>query len=137
MSLQAIRNILNGRLSTMGGLPSVAWENVSFTPVPTTSHIRVNFLPSPTRPAANHKSAMDFESGIYQVDVYAPQDQGPNPAGALAEAVRAHFSRGLTLTGSGITVNIEATPSMAANDREGPFWRIRLTVPWFAYVPTP
>jgi hypothetical protein len=79
---------------------------------------------------------MDFESGVYQVDVYAPQDQGPNPASDLAERIRAHFYRGLVLTSDSISVNIEATPSMASNDREGPFWRIRLTVPWFAYVPT-
>lgn len=136
MSLKAIRNALNARLSTLSSLPSVAWENVAFTPKTTETHLRVNFLPAPTRPAANHKSAMDFESGIYQIDIYAPQDQGPNPASDLAERIRRHFNRGLALSNSGVVVNIEATPSMAANDREGPFWRIRLTVPWFAYVPT-
>lgn len=136
MSLKAIRNALNARLSTLSSLPSVAWENVVFTPKTTETHLRVNFLPAPTRPAANHKSAMDFESGIYQIDIYAPQDQGPNPASDLAERIRQHFNRGLALSNSGVVVNIEATPSMAANDREGPFWRIRLTVPWFAYVPT-
>ena len=136
MSLKAIRNALNARLSTLSSLPSVAWENVAFTPKTTETHLRVNFLPAPTRPAANHKSAMDFESGIYQIDIYAQQDQGPNPASDLAERIRQHFNRGLALSNSGVVVNIEATPSMAANDREGPFWRIRLTVPWFAYVPT-
>lgn len=136
MSLKSIRNALNARLNTLSSLPSVAWENVAFTPKTTELHLRVNFLPAPTRPAANHKSAMDFESGIYQIDVYAPQDQGPNPASDLAERIRQHFSRGLVLTSDSISVNVEATPSMAANDREGPFWRIRLTVPWFAYVPT-
>ena len=136
MSLKAIRNALNARLSTLSSLPSVAWENVAFTPKTTETHLRVNFLPAPTRPAANHKSAMDFESGIYQIDIYAPQDQGPNPASDLAERIRQHFNRGLALSNSGVVVNIEATPSMAANDREGPFWRIRLTVPLFAYVPT-
>lgn len=136
MSLLAIRNALNARLSTLSSLPSVAWENIAFTPKTTETHLRVNFLPAPTRPAANHRTAMDFESGIYQIDVYAPQDQGPNPASLLAERIRQHFNRGSVLTNSGISVNIEATPSMAANDREGPFWRVRLTVPWFAYVPT-
>ncbi len=136
MSLKAIRNALNARLNTLPSLPSVAWENIAFTPKTTETHLRVNFLPAPTRPAANHKSAMDFESGIYQIDVYSPQDQGPNPASDVAESIRQHFSRGSTLVNSGITVNVEATPSMTSNDREGGFWRVRLTVPWFAYVPT-
>jgi hypothetical protein len=126
MSLKAIRNALNARLNTLPSLPSVAWENIAFTPKTTETHL----------PAANHKSAMDFESGIYQIDVYSPQDQGPNPASDVAESIRQHFSRGSTLVNSGITVNIEATPSMTLNDREGGFWRVRLTVPWFAYVPT-
>lgn len=136
MSLKAIRNALNARLNTLASLPSVAWENIAFTPKTTETHLRVNFLPAPTRPAANHKSAMDFESGVYQIDVYSPQDQGPNPASDVAESIRQHFSRGSTLVNSGITINIEATPSMTLNDREGGFWRVRLTVPWFAYVPT-
>lgn len=136
MSLKAIRNALNARLNTLPSLPNVAWENIAFTPKTTETHLRVNFLPAPTRPAANHKSAMDFESGIYQIDVYSPQDQGPNPASDVAESIRQHFSRGSTLVNSGTTVNIEATPSMTLNDREGGFWRVRLTVPWFAYVPT-
>jgi len=136
MSLKAIRNALNARLNTLPSLPNVAWENIAFTPKTTETHLRVNFLPAPTRPAANHKSAMDFESGIYQIDVYSPQDQGPNPASDVAESIRQHFSRGSTLVNSGITVNVEATPSMTSNDREGGFWRVRLTVPWFAYVPT-
>lgn len=136
MSLFAIRNALNARLNSLSALPSVAWENIAFTPKTNETHVRVNFLPGATRAAANHKSAMDFESGLYQLDIYAPQDQGPNTASTLAERIRQHFSRGLVLTNSGISVNIEATPSMVVADREGPFWRIRLTVPWFSYVPT-
>lgn len=136
MSLMAIRNALNAHLATLSPLPSIAWENVAFTPSNTAVHLRVNFLPAPTRASANHRSAMDFESGVYQVDVYAPQNQGPNPASEVAESIRALFSRGAVLNGAdGLRVNIESTPSISQNDREGPFWRIRLVVRWFCYVP--
>jgi hypothetical protein len=136
MSINSIRNILNSRMATLSGSPSIAWENVNFVPKTTETHYRVNFLPSQTRPAANHRSAMDFESGIYQIDIYVVQNEGTSTAGTLAETVRDHFYRGLKLTDSGgISVHIASTPSVVMTSREAGFWRTQIDVPWFAYVP--
>jgi hypothetical protein len=136
MSLDAIRNALNTKMATISASARIAWENVPFLPKPTESHYRVNFLSAQTRPAANHRSAMDFESGLYQVDVYVPQNEGTGAAGALVEAVRALFYRGLTLAATGgITVHIAAKPSVVFTAREGAFWRTQIDVPWFSYTP--
>jgi len=136
MSLNAIRNILNSHMNSLSPTPTVAWENVPFTPDVDSTHYRVNTLFATTRPAASHKSAMDFESGIYQVDIYSPQNQGSASGGAKADALRTHFYRGLRLTNSdGIVVHIASTPSIVLSAREGAFWRIQVDVPWFSYVP--
>lgn len=136
MSLNAIRNILNVKMATISATPRIAWENAPFTPKPTESHYRVNLLTAQTRPAANHRSAMDFESGIYQVDVFVPQNEGTASAGALAEAVRSLFYRGLKLSdANNISVMISSTPSIVFSSREGAFWRVQVDVPWFSYVP--
>jgi len=136
MSIDAIRNCMNLKMQTISASPRIAWENVPFTPKPTESHYRVNLLAARTIPAANHRSAMDFESGIYQVDVYVPQNEGTATAGSMAEAVRALFFRGLTLTAEGgITVHIASKPSIVYTAREGAFWRTQIDVPWFAYTP--
>lgn len=137
MSLNAIRNILNVKMNTISGSPSIAWENVPFDANVTTAHYRVNFLSAQTRPAANHKSAMDFESGIYQVDIYVPQNEGTSTAGTMSQAVRSLFYRGLSLQDAdGIKVLISSTPSIVFSAREGAFWRTQVDVPWFSYVPS-
>jgi hypothetical protein len=138
VSLQAIRNILNSRLSSSFPTLSIAWENTNFTPPTNAPHVRVSFLPSETRPAANHASAMDFESGIYQLDLYVPQNTGTANADATAREIRRQFKRGLALFDvNNIQVMIQGTPSVSDGRIEGPFWRSRITVPWFAYVPAP
>lgn len=135
MSLQKIRNILNTRLSTLTPAYPVAWENTSFVPTPGQTHIRVNFLPSESVAAANHRNAMNFESGFYQVDVYVPQNQGTQSADTIAESIRAHFKRGSRFEDStGVSLLIRQPPSVAPANREMAFWRIRVTVPWFAYT---
>jgi DNA-binding protein len=136
MSLSRIRNLFNVHMQALPGSIRIAWENVPFEPKPNEVHYRVNFLPAQTRPAANHRSAMDFENGIYQVDIYVPQSQGTANAGSLAEIIRNHFYRGLKLEDiSGISAQIQSTPSIVMASREGAYWRTQIDVPWFAYVP--
>jgi hypothetical protein len=133
--MTVIRNILNKKLSELDATLPIAWENVSFTPPADRSHVRVSFLPARTRAAANHRSALDFESGEYQIDIYVPQNQGTAAADALVKSIKAHFYRGLRLTASTTVAHIEQTPSEATGQREGPFWRSRVIVPYFAYIP--
>jgi hypothetical protein len=142
----AIRNILNTKMSEidLAGV-TIAWENVPFTPKPNETHLRISYLPGTTRAAANHKNAMDFESGLYQIDVYVPQNLGTALADQITSDIRHHFYRGLRLespAGHGhgnhpatTVVHIQQTPSENPGAREGAFWRARVTVPWFAYIP--
>lgn len=138
MSLKAVRNILNSRLNSYTPTINIAWENVSFTPKTNQTHVRVNFVPSDTRPSARFKSAMVYEIGFYQLDVYAPQDQGTSTVDDLVEGLRAHFNRGVRLTDSdGNVVHISDTPSISQGQREAGFYRVRVTVDWFAFLPQP
>ena len=138
MSLKAVRNILNTRLNAYTPALSIAWENVTFTPKTNVTHVRVNFIPAETRPAARFRTAMVFESGFYQIDVYAPQDQGTSTIDTLVEGIRTHFNRGLRLTDSdNNVVQINDTPSISQGQREAGFYRVRITVDWFAYLPQP
>ncbi len=135
--MTAIRNILNKKMSELDADLPIAWENVPFTPPADRSHVRVSFLPARTRAAANHKSAMDFESGEYQIDIYVPQNLGTATADALIRNIKAHFYRGLRLTASTTVAHVQQTPSEATGQREGSFWRSRVIVPYFAYTPAP
>lgn len=142
MSLLKIRNTLNTRLAEIQTvLPTVdiAWENFNYEPVANKIHIRPKLLASPTRAAAQGISAANFESGIYQIDVYGPMDRGTAPLDTVVEAIRALFPRALRLVDpsgdpDAIILHIPQTPSGLLGMRENPFWRVRIDVPYFAYV---
>jgi hypothetical protein len=46
-----IRAALESHLAATSGLPSIAYENVAFEPTTGTSFLKVQYLPTVTRPA--------------------------------------------------------------------------------------
>lgn len=112
--LDTIRAQLETRLSLMSSMET-AWINVAFTPTVNVPYQRVSLLPiDPVNPALGQETIID--RGIFQVLLCYPVGVGPADAYARAEAVRAQFPAGLTLSG----VRIESTPSIAQgfNDDE-------------------
>jgi hypothetical protein len=100
----------------------VAWENVTYTPSPSIAYLQCAMLPAPTQnPWLGVKS--DRLVGIYQINVYGVQDEGPGPAEATADALIALFPRG-GMTQNGVTINIDYTPTRAKglNDQNGFFF---------------
>lgn len=136
MSLAVIRTLLNTRLDTISPKPAIAWENVAFTPPTDDMHLRVSFIPNPSFSSGPHKSAATVESGTYQVDVYGPLNQGPLPLDTVAERVRSLFPRGerIANVGESVVVRVRETPGVSGSSRDGPFWRARVSIPWFCYV---
>lgn len=138
MSLKAVRDMLNTHLNSYTPTLSIAWENVVFTPSTKSMHVRVNFIPVESKETARFKTSLVMETGFYQIDVYGPQDQGTNAIDTLVENLRAHFNRGLTLTDlSNNRVHIRDTPKITQGRREGGFYRVTITVNWFAYFAQP
>jgi hypothetical protein len=138
MSLKAVRDILNTHLNAYTPTLNIAWENVAFTPKTNETHVRVNFVPTESKETARFKSAMVRETGFYQIDVYAPQDQGTSSVDTLVEGLRAHFNRGRVLSDSNNNrVNIRDTPKTSQGRREGGYYRVTITVDWFAHFTQP
>lgn len=130
--------MLNTRLNVYTPALNIAWENVSFTPATNTTHVRVNFVPVESVATARFKTSLVLETGLYQIDVYGPQDQGTSTVDTLVEGLRAHFNRGRTLTDSSNNkVHIRNTPKITQGRREGGFYRVTITVDWFAHFAQP
>lgn len=137
MSATSIRAALDARLKTLANSPSVAWENVSFEPVPGTAFLSVSLLPATTEaPTILGVVGSDIalEQGVYQVTVVAPVNQGPGGATRIAEAVRALFPRGLSLTSGGVTVRIGGHASIAPALSDSDWYSVPVSVPYFAHV---
>lgn len=132
MSYALIRQALETRLNAMSPALPTAWENVSFTPV-ATGYQRVNILPAETR-NPTFGGGMAMETGIMQVSLCYPIENGSATAAARAESLRAWFYRGLSLTASNVTVIIDKTPSIAPAQYEPGLYVIPVSIHFYSYV---
>ena len=75
-----IRAALESHLAGTSGLPSIAYENVAFEPTTGTSFLKVQYLPTVTRPAVRGLNPQLRYQGIFAVTVFTPEGKGPAAA---------------------------------------------------------
>ena len=111
-SLKSIKAALEARLVAIASPLPTQWENVVFTP-PTDGlpYQHVDILPaSPDNPTLG--DGFYRELGLMQITLSYPIGGGSGAVYSKAEAIRAWFPRGLSLTSGGITVQIPRTPAI-------------------------
>jgi hypothetical protein len=95
---------LHTRLSTMPSLPDVAWPNYGFEPTLGTLWIRPTVLPADTAAATYGDSGTDEQTGVYQIDVFAPLDEGDGEVRQMADTIADRFKPTTAITYNGLTV---------------------------------
>jgi hypothetical protein len=114
-----IRAAFSAKLLTLSPLPSIAWENVSFTPVIGTPYLQPFLLPGEPYQAEQGEAGQNRHAGVYQVSIYAPSGAGVGVINALADAVCNLFKRGTVLTYSPISLTIwKAYPGPMMQDTD-------------------
>ena len=134
MSYQAIQSLLVERLKTVDGLPTLQEENtknVARTGVPFS---RATLIQSRATPATIGASGRDERSGLLQVDLFVPQDTGVSAVNALADAVVAHFPRGLSLTQDDTSVQVVLAWRETGTRHKEPFYGVPVIVQWRTIV---
>lgn len=127
-----IRQALDARLAATSGLPSVFFENVENEQVPTTSHIRVQFIPTSRRPANRGPSPQHRIQGLYVLTICTPVDEGSGLALDYVDSLLARFNGSSNVTGVAITVSIEYSEAGSAFVDE-PFYCVPIEIAWYAY----
>lgn len=112
-----IQAALDTQLLTVTGLPVLQTENTRFDGsknVP--AFCRSTLLPAQTTVIGlgAGSAAQTQMQGLYQVDVFYPQDSGTTAARTLADAVVAVFPVGLRLVEGSSTVTVEVASVMTA-----------------------
>jgi hypothetical protein len=126
MSNSDIREAFETRIATWAAAQTpalpIAWENTSYTPSPQTMYLRCAMLPAATQDPSMGAKHIRL-TGMYAINVYGVQDQGPAAAEAAADAIIALFPRG-GMVQNGVTINIDTTGSRAQglNDINGFFF---------------
>ena len=132
MSQATISAALSARLNTVAGGYQVQWENAPFTP-PAGVYLAEAFLPATTLAVGVSSASSDEYSGIYQVTVMAPKGATKGPARAAADAVLAHFPRGLELTRDNIKVTVLRS-SMGPALMDGDRYAVPLSIEYRAFA---
>lgn len=102
----AIRSAFVQKLQAFPTLPSVAWENVAFTPVKGSPYIKPALLPGEPSQAECGEAAQNMHPGVYQISIYAPAGGGSGEIGTLRDSLLDHFKRGTVLNYMGVSVTI-------------------------------
>lgn len=104
----------------------IAWENARFT-TPKGVHLRVYLLPAVTSDPSLGTLHRRYQ-GLFQVNIYDPDDSGPATAAGIADEIEKLYPRGLVLPRNGRNVQIPRTPEIAAGQitEDGYFIPVRI-----------
>jgi hypothetical protein len=127
-----IRAALEGQLANITDVPSIAYENVSFSPTTGQSYLEVRYVPVTRRPAVRGLNPQQRYDGIFAINCYAPEGNGPAAADTLADNVIEAFEATTKLTSGGLTVFIDyAERQQGLTD--SPWFLVPVSVGWYAY----
>ncbi|WP_211440924.1 phage tail terminator-like protein [Collimonas humicola] len=139
MSLPEIRAALETQLATVSPLLATAYENMPFTPVAGVPYLKPVLMPAET---TNPTFGDNFhrESGIFQVMLCYPTLaangglQGSGASGQMANLIRNAFRRGQSFSYSGVTVQIDRTPTVSTGMIVGDRYCVPVRIRYYADI---
>jgi len=128
-----IRAALEIKLSNTANIPTqIAYENVSFEPTTGTSYIKTNFIPTSRRPAVRGLNPQQRYEGVFRLQVYCPEGNGPATVDAFANTLIEAFEATTHITHNSITVSVDY-----AERRQGfldaPWYYVPVSIGWYCY----
>jgi len=153
-----IRAALEVKLDGVSGIPSVAWENLTFTRTTGQSYVAPRLIPTVREPAVRGLNPQIYYQGLFRVDCYVPEGLGPKAADDLVDKIIDAFeattsiyyepSTNSILTESGAFITTESGKkvlldgvinlSIRRAEREqgisdGAFFMVPVNVSWYIY----
>ena len=101
-----IRAALETNLASVTDVPSIGWENVQFSPTTGSSYLKPRLLPTRREPAVRGTNPQMFYQGIYRVECYVPEDQGPAAGDELADKIIDAFEAATDVPSSAQALNM-------------------------------
>ena len=132
-----IRAALESKLSATSGLPAIAYENVAFEPTTGTSFLKVQYLPTVTRPAVRGLNPQLRYQGVFSVTVFAPEGKGPATADDYANKVIDAFAATTDISfTNGDAETIIVSIDYAERQQgmvDSPWYFVPINIGWYIY----
>ena len=133
-----IRAALETRLSNISNIPSIAYENIPFTPVVGTSYVQSKFIPTLRRSAVmGSPSPQQRYQGLYAVTPHTPEKLGPSVADDLSNDIIESFeaTTDISFTNSSnetIIVSIDYAERQQGF-LDSPWYYVPINIGWYIY----
>lgn len=134
MDYNAIRTLLDTQLLTTANLPVHSKENTRTNINGKTPWCRSTLLPAEPMPLATGYNALSQYKGLYQVDLFYPQDYGTDAASATSNAIIALFPRGIAFTDGTNNIHIDMTWQQTAYTVQQVWYVVPVVVRWSSYM---
>lgn len=132
MSIPKICALLESKLLALSPQVPTAFENQDFTPQAGAVYQRADHLINTPRDLAITLDITQWR-GIFQVLVCAPLGNGRGAAQSRAQAIADHFTPPQTLTGTGVRLELLATPAIGQGFKSDDRWIVPVSISWTAY----
>ena len=153
-----IRAALETTLNSVVDIPSVGWENAQFSPTTGQSYLKPRLIPTRREPAVRGINPQMFYQGIFRIECYVPEGNGPAAGDDLAdkiidalEATSSIYYNNVTdalltqseafivlQSGARVLLDEVTHVSIRYAEREmaeidGPFYMIPVNIGWYIY----
>ena len=132
-----IRAALETHISTTANLPTIAYENVAFEPTTGTSFIRVQYLPTVTRPAVRGLNPQLRYQGVFAVTVFTPEGNGPSTADDYVNKVINAFQATTDISFTNAqSQTIKVSIDYAERQQgliDSPWYYVPINIGWYIY----
>lgn len=134
VSIVLIRAALETRFKLVAGYigdANTQWENTVIKPVdPLQPYQIVTILPAD--PMNPEMGGYAIENGFMQVSLRYPMNKGAGDAMTMAQAIRDHFYKGLSLAAGATMVQINRTPTIAPGAVDGDRYQVPVKIRFYA-----
>lgn len=132
-NLATVAAALLARCSTLSvGSPvlTISYPDVAFTPPASGKYLDVSLFYN--RPAWEGLNDGKIDQGLLQITVVWPEGHGVIKPAQIADAVMAHFPKGLRLYSGSTRVKVSGEPWAASPILDAASTRLPITIPWKA-----
>lgn len=127
-----IRSAFEVELNSVTDVPAIAWENVSFTPTAGVPYVKARLIPTRREPAVRGTNPQMYYQGVFRVECYVPEGNGPSAGDNLADKIIDAFEATTDLSFNTTFVSIRYA-ERELGTIEGAHYMIPVNIGWYCY----
>lgn len=133
MSYTIISGALETKLATWVNIPTVAYENESYTPIIGTRYLRAYNVPSIAQPNTLGDPGSSLIYGTFYLDLMNPAGEGRGTGDELADELIQVFKKGTVITLTGLNIHV-ITSGRETSQSETDWYMIPIRVKYWCKV---